>query len=79
MTEEKQGVRPAQAAAGEVVEILPALTYRVELADRRVVIAHLAPAVKRGFERLRLRDRVEVELAASDPGRGRVVKVLPRS
>lgn len=73
-----KGARPVEAAAGEVVEILPALTYRVELADRRVVVAHLAPAVKRGFERLRLRDRVEVELTASDPGRGRVVKVLPR-
>ncbi len=78
MTEEKEGARPSGAAAGEVVEILPALAYRIELADRRVVIAHLAPAVKRGFERLRLRDRVEVELTASDPGRGRVVKVLPR-
>ncbi len=78
MTEEKEGARPAEAAAGEVVEILPALAYRIELADRRVVIAHLAPAVKRGFERLRLRDRVEVELTASDPGRGRIVKVLPR-
>lgn len=76
--EEREGARPAQAAAGEVVEILPAQAYRVELADHRVVIAHLAPAVKRGFERLRLRDRVEVELTASDPGRGRVVKVFPR-
>lgn len=78
MTGERQGARPGEAAAGEVIEILPALTYKVELADRRVVVAHLAPAVKRGFERLRLRDRVEVELTASDPGRGRVVKVLPR-
>jgi len=75
---DRSGARPAGTAAGEVVEILPALTYKVELDDRRVVVAHLAPAVKRGFERLRLRDRVEVELTASDPGRGRVVKVLPR-
>ncbi|MBI5084360.1 MAG: translation initiation factor IF-1 [Acidobacteria bacterium] len=61
---------------GSVVEILPALTYKVELADRRTVLAHLAPAVKRGFVRLRLRDQVEVELTASDPGRGRIVKVI---
>jgi translation initiation factor IF-1 len=78
VTEESSGARPAETAAGEVIEILPALTYKVELADRRVVVAHLAPAVKRGFERLRLRDRVEVELTASDPSRGRVVKVMPR-
>ena len=61
--------------SGHVVEILPALTYRVELADRRQVIAHLGPAVKRGFVRLRLRDEVEVELAAEDPNRGRIVRV----
>jgi translation initiation factor IF-1 len=64
------------AVNGTVVELLPALAYKVELADRRTVIAHLAPAVKRGFVRLRLRDLVEVELTASDPNRGRIVKVI---
>lgn len=78
MSGEQERLRPSGAAGGEVIEILPALTYRVRLADHREVIAHLAPAVKRGFERLRLRDRVEVELSASDPSRGRVVRVLPR-
>ncbi|WP_321473641.1 translation initiation factor IF-1 [uncultured Paludibaculum sp.] len=63
-------------ASGEVVEILPASTFLVELADRRRVVAHLAAAVQRGFVRLRLRDRVEVELTAADPNRGRIVKVL---
>ncbi|GEM_PF-1583646 len=69
----------SSATVGEVVEILPASTFRVELADRRMVVAHLAPAVQRGFVRLRLRDQVEVELTASDPARGRIVKVLPRT
>lgn len=71
-------VKPARGlgAGGEVVEILPAATYLVELADRRRVVAHLAAAVQRGFVRLRLRDRVEVELTAADPTRGRIVKVL---
>jgi translation initiation factor IF-1 len=78
VTEEGAGARPPEAAAGEVIEILPALTYKVKLADHRVVVVHLASAVKRGFERLRLRDRVEVELSASDPSRGRVIQVLPR-
>lgn len=62
--------------AGCVVEILPAATYRVELADRRQVIAHLAPAVKRSFVRLRVRDQVEVALTAADPSRARIVRVL---
>lgn len=61
---------------GHVVEILPASTFRVELVDRRQVIAHLAPAVKRGFVRLRLRDQVEVALTGADPSRARIVRVL---
>ena len=68
------GADPAVIA--KVVEILPALAFRLELADRRQVIAHLAPGVKRGFVRLRLRDRVQVELTAADPTRGRIVAVL---
>ena len=63
-------------ATGQVVEILPASAFRVELADRRQVIAHLAPAVKRAFVRLRLRDQVEVALTAADPSRARIVRVL---
>lgn len=61
---------------GHVVELLPAATYRVETVAGRTVVAHLAPAVQRGFVRLRLRDRVEVVFTAADPKRGRIVKVF---
>lgn len=64
------------AVEAVVVELLPAAAYRLELKDRRQVIAHLAPSAKRGFVRLRQRDRVLVELTAEDPGRGRIVAVL---
>lgn len=67
--------KPA-AVEAVVVELLPAAAYRLELKDRRQVIAHLAAAVRRGFVRLRQRDRVLVELTAGDPGRGRIVAVL---
>jgi translation initiation factor IF-1 len=63
----------------KVVEILPSLTYRVELeGPRSEVIAHLGRAVERNFVRLRVGDEVLVELAAGDPGRGRIVEVLKR-
>lgn len=65
---------PAQPAV--VIEILPSEAYRVELGSRLQVIAHLAPAAKRNFVRLRVRDEVEVELTAEDPTRGRIVKVV---
>lgn len=62
----------------EVVELLPSAAYRVKLADGREVVGHLAAQTARGFVRLRLRDRVEVELSASDPARGRIVRVLTK-
>jgi translation initiation factor IF-1 len=62
----------------EVVEILPSVVYRLKLADGREVLGHLASQPARGFVRLRLRDRVEVELSAADPARGRIVKVLAK-
>lgn len=65
-----------QAVEAVVVELLPAAAFRLELADGRQVIGHLAAAAERGFVRLRLRDRVEVELSATDPRRGRIVSVL---
>jgi translation initiation factor IF-1 len=62
----------------EVVELLPSAAYRVKLADGREVVGHLAAQTARGFVRLRLRDRVEIELSASDPARGRIVRVLTK-
>jgi translation initiation factor IF-1 len=64
------------AVEAEVVEILPGAAYRVKLADGRQVLGHLAAQTARGFVRLRLRDRVEVELSAADPARGRIVRIL---
>jgi translation initiation factor IF-1 len=63
----------------KVVGILPGLTYRVELEGRRAeVIAHLGRPAVRNFVRLRAGDVVLVELAAGDPGRGRIVEVLKK-
>lgn len=66
------------SVSAEVVEILPSAVYRLKLADGREVKGHLAAQQARGFVRLRLRDRVEVELSAADPARGRIVRVLSK-
>jgi translation initiation factor IF-1 len=67
----------AEGRRAKVVEILPSLTYRVELEGSRAgVIAHLARARERNFVRLRVGDEVLVELTAGDPGRGRIVEVV---
>lgn len=71
------GRKRAAAVEAVVVEILPSAAYRLELVARREqVIGHLAPTAERNFVRLRLRDRVLVELTAGDPRRGRIVKVI---
>jgi translation initiation factor IF-1 len=71
---------PERASATEravVVEILPSLTYRLEVEGSRAeVIAHPGKAAATNFVRLRLNDTVLVERTAEDPRRGRIVKVL---
>ncbi len=69
-TEETPGVEAT------VTEILPRAVYRLELADRREVLAHAAGAARTNFVRLRKGDRVRVQLSSTDPTRGRIVKLL---
>lgn len=71
-------VRGGSGVEATVVEILPAATYRVELANREQVTAHLARPTEANFVRLRVRDKVLIERSAADPARGRIVKVLEK-
>jgi translation initiation factor IF-1 len=57
-----------------VEEERPAATYSVRLETGQLVLAHLVGTVKRNFVRLVVGDRVEVELAPHDPGRGRIMR-----
>jgi translation initiation factor IF-1 len=59
-----------------VVELLPSAVVKVKLENEAVVLAHAAGAVKTNFVRVRLGDRVQVELSPHDPGRGRITKLL---
>ncbi len=68
--------RRARAVVGTVVELLPQAAYRLELEDRSRVIAHPAGVREVNFVRLRLGDRVEIEIAPHDRGRGRIVRLI---
>jgi translation initiation factor IF-1 len=59
-----------------VIELLPSQKCRVELENRRRVIAHLGAATKINFVRLRPGDQVAVVIAERDETRGRIVKLL---
>ncbi len=68
--------RERQRAEATVIELLPNATCRVELDDRGRVIAHATGATSANFVRLRVKDRVLVELSPHDKTRGRIVKLL---
>ncbi|MCL6545375.1 MAG: translation initiation factor IF-1 [Bryobacteraceae bacterium] len=70
------GSRRGRQEEATVVELLPNAAYRLELDNRARVIAHPAPGSQTNFVRLRLRDRVLVELSPRDDTRGRIVKLL---
>jgi translation initiation factor IF-1 len=58
---------------GRVMAVLPRALYRVALDGGREVTAHAGSDARRNFVRLLVGDRVTVELAPKDAGRGRVV------
>ena len=65
-----------EAATATVLELLPNATYRLELDDRRQVLAHTAGAGQLDFVRVRPGDKVQVELSPHDPTRGRITKLI---
>jgi len=58
---------------GVVKEALPDASFRVELDEGRVVLAHASGKVRRYKIRILLGDRVKVELSPYDGTRGRIV------
>ena len=59
---------------GVVAEALPRALFRVQLDDRRSVVAHISGHASRNFIRLLPGDRVRVELSSHDVTRGRIVR-----
>ena len=62
-----------KAVTGRVIEVLPRALYRIALDGGREITAHAGSDSRKNFVRLLVGDRVTVELAAQDVGRGRVV------
>ena len=67
-----------KGVAATVVELLPNAACRVELENRRQVIAHAPGRTRANFVRLRPKDRVLIEISPHDGTRGRIVKLLGR-
>ena len=67
------GGQPEEAVTGTVLELLENLKVRVELEDRRRVVAHYGAGSGLNVVRLRPGDQVAVVLSPRDATRGRIV------
>lgn len=57
---------------GNIVEALPATTFRVQLDSGHTVLAYLSGKMRKYYIRILLGDRVRVELSPYDLTRGRI-------
>ena len=57
---------------GTVVETLPNATFRVELPNGHIVLAHISGKMRRHYIRILPADKVLVELTPYDLTRGRI-------
>jgi translation initiation factor IF-1 len=58
---------------GTVIEALPNTTFRVELENKHIVLAHVSGKMRMHFIRILPGDRVTVELSPYDLTKGRIV------
>ena len=61
---------------GQVIEALPATTFKVELDNGHHILAHLSGKMRLNFIRILPGDRVLVELTPYDLSKGRITKRL---
>lgn len=58
---------------GKVVETLPNTTFRVELENGHVVVAHISGRMRKNYIKILTGDRVTVQLTPYDLSKGRIV------
>ena len=57
---------------GKVVEVLPNATFKVELPNGKVILAHLSGKLRMNYIRILQGDAVTVEISPYDLTRGRI-------
>ena len=58
---------------GIVTETLPNTTFRVELDNKHVIIAHISGRMRKNYIRILTGDRVTVQLTPYDLSKGRII------
>lgn len=57
---------------GEVIDTLPNTTFKVQLENGHVVIAHISGKMRKNYIRILTGDKVRVELTPYDLSKGRI-------
>ncbi len=57
---------------GTVIETLPNAMFRVELANKHVIMAHISGKMRKHFIRILPGDKVQIELSPYDLTKGRI-------
>ena len=58
---------------GEVIEVLPAATFKVELENGIQILAYLSGKMRQNDIMIYLGDAVEVEMSPYDTSKGRII------
>ena len=67
---------PTEAAIiteGKIVSVLLGTMFRVEVANRHLLLAHLSGKMRKRFIRLTIGDRVKLEMSPYDLEKARIV------
>ena len=69
---EKPQKKSAIEVEGKVLEVLPGGQFRVELANKHTVVAHVSGKIRMNYIRILPGDTVTIELSEYDLTRGRI-------
>ena len=59
---------------GAVIEALPNATFRVELANGQVVLAHVSGKIRMNYIKILAGDKVQIEMSPYDLTKGRITR-----
>lgn len=59
---------------GAVIEALPNATFRVELANGQVVLAHVSGKIRMNYIKILPGDKVQIEMSPYDLTKGRITR-----
>ncbi|ABJ90667.1 translation initiation factor IF-1 [Buchnera aphidicola] len=58
---------------GTVIDTLPNTTFKVELENKHIVIAHISGKMRKNYIRILTGDKVTLELTPYDLSKGRII------